>query len=154
MPVTQWIADEVPAAAHAAVEVAGAGRRARVPVAELARGDAVRTALDCTGGCYAVQDWWGVRLDRLLAEQLGTDLPVDGSIDVVSVTGYRRRLPLSDAGGLLLATAAAGRPLGAGHGAPVRLVAPGRRGFWWVKWVARVEVVDAPWWLQPPFPLQ
>jgi DMSO/TMAO reductase YedYZ molybdopterin-dependent catalytic subunit len=36
----------------------------------------------------------------------------------------------------------------------VRLVAPGRRGFWWVKWVTRVEVVDAPWWLQSPFPLQ
>jgi DMSO/TMAO reductase YedYZ molybdopterin-dependent catalytic subunit len=158
MPVTQWIADEVPAAAHAAVEVVGAGRRVRVPVAQLARGDTVRAALDCTGGWYAVQDWSGVRLDRLLAEPLGAALPAGsssgGSIDVVSVTGYRRRLPLSDAGGLLLATAAAGRPLGAGHGAPVRLVAPGRRGFWWVKWVARVEVVDAPWWLQPPFPLQ
>jgi DMSO/TMAO reductase YedYZ molybdopterin-dependent catalytic subunit len=36
----------------------------------------------------------------------------------------------------------------------VRLVAPGRRGFWWVKWVRRIEVVDEPWWLQSPFPLQ
>ncbi|MDT5134639.1 MAG: hypothetical protein QOE41_3950, partial [Mycobacterium sp.] len=35
-----------------------------------------------------------------------------------------------------------------------RIVAPGRRGFWWVKWVASVEVVDEPWWWQPPFPLQ
>ena len=75
-------------------------------------------------------------------------------MDVISVTGFRRRLPLSGAGGLLLATHAAGRPLSPGHGAPVRLVAPGRRGFWWVKWVERVEVVDAPWWVQPPFPLQ
>jgi DMSO/TMAO reductase YedYZ molybdopterin-dependent catalytic subunit len=30
----------------------------------------------------------------------------------------------------------------------VRLVAPGRRGFWWVKWVARLDVVDEPWRLQ------
>jgi DMSO/TMAO reductase YedYZ molybdopterin-dependent catalytic subunit len=63
-------------------------------------------------------------------------------------------LPVRDAGHLLLATSAAGQPLSAGHGAPVRLVAPGRRGFWWVKWVVRLDVVDEPWWLQPPFPLQ
>jgi DMSO/TMAO reductase YedYZ molybdopterin-dependent catalytic subunit len=45
-------------------------------------------------------------------------------------------------------------PLSSGHGAPARLVAPGRRGYWWVKWVARIELRDEPWWLQPPFPLQ
>ncbi|NUR17262.1 MAG: molybdopterin-dependent oxidoreductase, partial [Dermatophilaceae bacterium] len=44
--------------------------------------------------------------------------------------------------------------LSAGHGGPVRLVAPGRRGFWWVKWVDRVGVDDRPSWSQPPFPLQ
>ncbi|WNV77382.1 molybdopterin-dependent oxidoreductase [Geodermatophilus sp. DSM 44513] len=153
MPVTQWFTDTVPSAAAGTVELVGAGRRVRVPVADLDRGDTVRAVLDCTGGWYAAQDWGGVRLDRLLAV-LGPDLPADGSVDVVSVTGFRRRLPLADAGDLLLATSAAGRPLSAGHGAPVRLVAPGRRGFWWVKWVARVEVVDAPWWLQPPFPPQ
>jgi hypothetical protein len=154
MPVTQWISDVVPDSAAAVLVVAAGGRRVRVPVADLDRGDVVRAALDCTGGWYALQDWRGVRLDRLLAGHLGRELPADGSVDVVSVTGFRRRLPLSEAGGLLLATHAAGRPLAPGHGAPVRLVAPGRRGFWWVKWVARVEVVDAPWWLQPPFPLQ
>ena len=153
MPVTQWISDVVPDSPAAVLELVGAGRRVRVPVADLDRGDVVRAALDCTGGWYAVQDWRGVRLDRLLAAVSG-ELPVDGSVDVVSVTGFRRRLPLSEAGGLLLATHVAGRPLSPGHGAPVRLVAPGRRGFWWVKWVARVEVVDAPWWLQSPFPLQ
>ena len=34
-----------------------------------------------------------------------------------------------------------------------RLVAPGRRGFWWVKWVVSVELDPTPWWRQPPFPL-
>ena len=154
MPVIQWISDVVPDSPATVLELVGAGRRVRVPVADLDRGDVVRAALDCTGGWYAVQDWRGIRLDRLLAEHLGRELPADGSVDVVSVTGFRRRLPLSEAGGLLLATHAAGRPLSPGHGAPVRLVTPGRRGFWWVKWVERVEVVDAPWWLQSPFPLQ
>ncbi|WP_436704790.1 molybdopterin-dependent oxidoreductase [Geodermatophilus sp. CPCC 205761] len=153
MPVTQWIGDGVPATEHRVLDLVAGDRRVSVPVADLGDEDAVRAALDCTGGWFAVQEWRGTRLDRLLAEHL-PDLPPEGSVDVVSVTGYRRRLPLRDAGHLVLATSAGGRRLSAGHGAPVRLVAPGRRGFWWVKWVRRVEVVDAPWWVQPPFPLQ
>ena len=153
MPITQWFTDTVPSELDGPLTVVAAGRTTRVDVDDLDRGDEMRAALDCTGGWYAVHDWSGVRLDRLLAD-LGADLPDGGSVDVVSRTGYRRRLPLRDAGTLLLATSAAGQPLSDGHGAPVRLVAPGRRGFWWVKWVERVEVVDAPWWRQPPFPLQ
>ena len=154
MPVTQWIGDTVPEEQAGTLDVVAGNRRIRVPVADLDRGDRVRAVLDCTGGWYAEQDWEGVRLDRLLADVVGDRLPEDGSVDVVSVTGFRRRLPLRDAGVLLLAVSAAGEPLSPGHGAPVRLVAPGRRGFWWVKWVHRVEVVDAPWWVQSPFPLQ
>ena len=151
MPVTQWFTDTVPQDDAGALTLVAGGTETRIAVRELDRGDEVRAALDCTGGWYAVQTWSGVRLDRLLADM---NLPADGSVDVVSRTGYRRRLPLRDARHLLLATSAAGRPLSTGHGAPVRLVAPGRRGFWWVKWVERIEVVDAPWWAQPPFPLQ
>jgi hypothetical protein len=154
MPVTQWFTDTVPDSSPDTLTVMRGARSTRVAISDLARGDRVRAALDCTGGWYAVQDWSGVRLDRLLSEALGDDLPDDGSVDVVSRTGYRRRLPLRDARSLLLATSAAGQPLSDGHGAPVRLIAPGRRGFWWVKWVERVEVVDSPWWAQPPFPLQ
>jgi DMSO/TMAO reductase YedYZ molybdopterin-dependent catalytic subunit len=40
----------------------------------------------------------------------------------------------------LLATHVGGERLSHGHGFPLRLVAPGRRGFQWVKWVERVEV--------------
>jgi DMSO/TMAO reductase YedYZ molybdopterin-dependent catalytic subunit len=53
----------------------------------------------------------------------------------------------------MLATRVAGEQLSAGHGFPLRLVAPGRRGFWWVKWVERVQVDETPWWWQPPFPI-
>ena len=154
MPVTQWFTDTVPEGPATRSPSWTAGSRARIPIGDLDRGDRVRAALDCTGGWYAAQDWAGVRLDRLLGEATGGDLPDGGSVDVISRTGYRRRLPLRDAPPLLLATSAAGQPLSDGHGAPVRLVAPGRRGFWWVKWVERIEVVDAPWWRQPPFPLQ
>jgi DMSO/TMAO reductase YedYZ molybdopterin-dependent catalytic subunit len=111
-------------------------------------GDAVRATLDCTGGWYAEQDWAGIRLDRLLPAD-----PAARSVVVGSSTGYRRRFPLRDAPRLLLATRAGGEPLSAGHGAPARLVAPGRRGFWWVKWVDTVRTDPLPWWWQPPFPL-
>ena len=154
MPVTQWFTDTVPERIGAAITVVVGDRLARIPVRDLDRGDRVRAVLDCTGGWYAAQDWAGVRLGRLLGDVTDREPPEGGSIDVISRTGYRRRLPLRDASSLLVATSAAGQPLSAGHGAPVRLVAPGRRGFWWVKWVARIEVVDAPWWHQPPFPLQ
>ena len=58
--------------------------------------------------------------------------------------GYRWTLPLEEARGALLATRVTGETLGHEHGGPVRLVAPGRRGFQWVKWVTRIEVRTAP----------
>jgi DMSO/TMAO reductase YedYZ molybdopterin-dependent catalytic subunit len=75
------------------------------------------------------------------------------SVRVHSVTGYWIRFPVGDLDRLLLATAVVGAPLSAGHGFPARLVAPGRRGFWWVKWVDRIELEPTPAWWQPPFPL-
>jgi DMSO/TMAO reductase YedYZ molybdopterin-dependent catalytic subunit len=155
IPVTQWLDDRVqvldPAAWRLRVSAGGSTRDWTYP--ELAGfGDRVEAVLDCTGGWYARAAWEGARLDRLLptdAEGAGAG----GSLVVTSATGYRRRLPLADAATLLLATRLAGRPLSAGHGFPARLVAPGRRGFWWVKWVVSVEVDPAPWWRQPPFPL-
>lgn len=146
MPVTQWFTDTVPPPERRVVPLRVDGVAVDLPDAR----DEVEALLDCTGGWYAVQLWGGVRLDRLLGP-----LPPDArSVDVVSVTGYRRRFPVEAARDLLLATTVAGRPLSAGHGGPRRLVAPGRRGFHWVKWVAAVEVVHEPPWLQPPFPLR
>ncbi len=144
VPVTQWMFDPVPRLDPQDLRVRTPG--GPVDLAALPR-RSVRAVLDCTGGWYSEQEWQGVPVSAL-------GLPVAASIEVVSVTGYRRRFPAREASTLLLATHLAGRRLTAGHGAPVRLVAPGRRGFWWVKWVVAVETVDEPWWWQPPFPLQ
>jgi len=152
MPVTQWLGDRVqdvdPAAWRLTVTDASGART--LSLDDLARhADRVRAVLDCTGGWYAEQDWTGVRLDRLIG-----DVGDARSVVVTSATGYARRFPVRDLSRLVLATAVGGAPLTRGHGYPLRLVAAGRRGFWWVKWVTDVRVDAAPWWAQPPFPLQ
>ena len=156
IPVTQWLDDRVqvldPAAWRLRVRTEDATRDWTYE--ELAGfGDRVQAVLDCTGGLYARATWEGVRLDRLLPPGSLERAGRSASLVVTSATGYRRRLPLTDARSLYLATRLDGRPLGAGHGFPARLVAPGRRGFWWVKWVAAIDLDPAPWWRQPPFPL-
>ena len=153
VPVTSWIDDPVPVIDPAAwrIGVTGAGGRRVLSRDDLAAlGTAtVRATLDCTSGWCVTADWTGVPLTRLL----GGVGPEHRSVRVRSLTGYDRWFPLSDLDHLLLATGFDGHPLTAGHGFPARLVAPGRRGFWWVKWVVEVELSRRPWWTQPPFPL-
>ena len=50
---------------------------------------------------------------------------------------------MAEARATLLATQVGHELLTDGHGAPLRLVAPGRRGFQWVKWVTEIEVLTA-----------
>ena len=75
------------------------------------------------------------------------------SVLVSSHTGYSRRFDVADLPQLLLATELDGRDLPSANGGPARLVVPGRRGFWWVKWVSSIEPSDRPGWWQLPFPL-
>jgi DMSO/TMAO reductase YedYZ molybdopterin-dependent catalytic subunit len=112
--------------------------------------DRVTAVIDCTGGWYSEQAWEGVWLSRILPAAAATA----SSLNVRSVTGYSRRFAGGEASRLLLATHVGGSPLEQGNGYPVRLVAPGRRGFEWVKWVATIDAEDLPSWWQPPFPLQ
>jgi hypothetical protein len=152
LPVTQWLFDAVPWVDPAAWRLSvRAGKLVREwTYAELlAFDDRVQATLDCTGGFYSTQDWSGVWLSRLLPVGKG-----DGSLRIKSFTGYERRFALGDTGRLLIATRLGGMPLDAGHGYPVRLVAPDRRGYWWVKWVTAITIDDLPAWWQLPFPIQ
>src|SRR5918996_6061808 len=146
MPVTQWFNDSVPSVDPGGWRLTVAtpeGERTWTLEELSAFADRVRATIDCTGGWYAQQDWEGVWLSRLIGE------PGEArSIHVRSVTGYPRRFPVGDLAELFLATRTGGRPLDPGHGFPARIVAPGRRGFWWVKWVERIELSPVPWWGQ------
>ena len=102
-------------------------------------GDTLEATLDCTGGFYSTQHWHGIHIGRLLDQvALSSDAH---HVSFVSVTSYRWSLPLEEARRALLATHAGEEVLSHEHGFPLRLVAPGRRGFEWVKWITRIEVL-------------
>jgi DMSO/TMAO reductase YedYZ molybdopterin-dependent catalytic subunit len=148
IPATIWLADRVPELDRDAHRVDVAGEP--LGASDLSTGaEDVRARLDCTSGWYADATWTGRRLSDLIPSSV---LASAVSLRVTSVTGYVRLFPPSEADRLWLVVRRNGEPLTAPTGAPVRLVAPGRRGFWWVKWVAAVEVSRTPSWLQPPFP--
>jgi DMSO/TMAO reductase YedYZ molybdopterin-dependent catalytic subunit len=151
MPTTSWIDDVAPEVDPASwrLVVADADGEREFSLQELS-GHRVcwRVTLDCTSGWYADQDWEGVPVAALVA-----NVGAARSVQVHSRTGYGVRFPVGDLERLLLATGVGGAALSVGHGFPARLVVPGRRGFWWVKWVDRIELGSTRWWWQPPFPI-
>lgn len=155
IPVTSWLDDKTPnlEAASWRVTIAQGSSQRRIDLAELTAmaTDEVEADLDCTSGWYTRQIWNGVRLDQMLDRALFDEIGAR-SIGVWSATGYARRFPLDDIERLWLATGVGGEALSAGHGFPARLIAPDRRGFWWVKWVVRIEISPIPWWIQLPYP--
>ena len=110
------------------------------------------STLDCTGGWYSTQTWHGVSVAQLL-NFVGV-MENARSLTFESITGYKRRFSLDQARGYLLATEVAGMRLSHLHGAPVRLVAPDRRGLEWVKWLVRLHVNISGAFYQSPLPLQ
>ncbi len=145
-PATSWVADAPRPISLASwrlrIEGEVATPRALAYEDIVAAGDEVVATLDCTGGFYSTQHWRGVRVGRLLDGV--TLLPGAAWVSFISVTSYRWTLPLDEARMALLATHVSGEQLSHDHGAPLRLVAPNRRGFQWVKWVVGVEVRTLP----------
>jgi len=151
-PVTIWLFDAVPVLDASSWRLAVVGN---VPVplgvslAELTSlpPRSYAAVLDCTGGWWSEQVWSGVSVGDLLARAGVPPTAGETAVEpeareatVVSVTGHRWPFPLDELRGALLATHVGGEELTTGHGYPVRLVIPGRRGFQWVKWVDRIEV--------------
>jgi Oxidoreductase molybdopterin binding domain len=147
LPKVIWLNDRAPADTDAAGwNLVVNGERVEVDaVRSLAR--PVVATLDCTGGWWSEQVWDAVPLSDLITEPFGR------SVRVESITGYGRHFPRGDLADIYLAVGYSGEPLRRGHGAPVRLVVPGRRGPEWIKWVTTIECSDRPSWLQPPLPL-
>jgi DMSO/TMAO reductase YedYZ molybdopterin-dependent catalytic subunit len=140
-PSTSWVADSPRALDARSYRLAVSGlveRPLDLPLADLDAGHELVATLDCTGGFYSTQRWRGIRLGALI-DRAGAQ-PSVGHVRVISHTGYRWSYDLRTARALLLATHVGGEPLSHDHGAPLRLVAPDRRGFEWVKWVTRIEL--------------
>jgi hypothetical protein len=145
-PTSSWVADQ-PRAIDAQAWRLSLGGAVATPhdfsYDELvAAQDEEEATLDCTGGFYSTQRWRGVRIGRLLdLAALHKDARY---VSFISVTSYRWSLPLEEARMALLATHIDEELLSHEHGFPLRLVAPGRRGFEWVKWITRIEVLTEP----------
>jgi DMSO/TMAO reductase YedYZ molybdopterin-dependent catalytic subunit len=144
-PATSWVADSPAELDPRGYRLAVTGlveRPLELALSDLDAGRALVATLDCTGGFYSTQRWSGARLSDLI-ERAGPHASA-AHVRVVSHTGYRWSFDLRTARRLLLATRVGDEPLSHDHGAPVRLVAPDRRGFEWVKWVTRVELHEHP----------
>ena len=154
-PVVSWLNDTPP---HTDVDswrlsVHGLVKRdLSLRYSDLISHDEMTATIDCTGGWYSQQVWQGVPLARLLDQ--AEPLPDARSVKITSATGYYRRFTIAEARRYLLATHVGDGPLSRGHGYPLRLVAPDKRGFEWVKWITHVEIDARPKWLQPPLPIQ
>lgn len=144
MPTVSWIDDKRPTTPRDDWELQIGGIDIDLDdLSPLAR--PLEAVLDCTGGWWSRQAWDVIPVSELLDSGAR-------SFAVRSATGYGRLFPMSDAAEVYVAVGYQGEPLRRGHGAPLRIVAPGRRGPWWVKWVTSIEPSDRPWWLQLPFP--
>jgi hypothetical protein len=102
----------------------------------------ITEAIDCHNGWYSVQDWQGVPLVSLL-EKAGRKENMTG-VRLVSATGLSNTYPAGELDKILLATHVTGRVLEPSHGFPLRAVISGRRGWFWLKWLTRIEVLVSP----------
>ena len=99
----------------------------------------VTATLDCTIGWFTTQEWSGIALKDLL--QLAGQERSPTLVRLQAAEGYFHVYGAGELDEILLATHVGGQPLEHRHGYPVRAVVPSRRGWFWVKWLAEVEVM-------------
>jgi len=96
--------------------------------------------LDCTTGWYSHQRWSGIPLMALLSgAQFSAQVK---AVVFTSTTGYAESFLIDEARSILLATHVGWEPLSHWHGFPLRAVVPSRRGWFWVKWINKIEFLD------------
>jgi len=155
------------------LEIAGAvGRPFSLAMTELARRPqtTLLVTLECAGngrryldppapgepwglGAVGTAEWTGVPLADLLDEaepaaetvEIGVSGADHGTPAAVGrEIGFERSMPLDLARTALVALQMNGQPLPPDHGAPIRLIVPGRYGMASVKWLTRVAALTEP----------
>lgn len=99
----------------------------------------VTATLDCTVGWFTTQEWSGIALDDLL--QLAGHERAPTLVKLQAAEGYFHIYGAGELDDILLATHVGDQPLEHRHGYPLRAVVPSRRGWFWVKWLAKVEAL-------------
>jgi len=102
----------------------------------------VTATLKCVEGPFGRAEWQGVPLVDIL--DMANVTPGAKEVIFHAADGYTSSLTLEDAReeDVLLAYTMNGEVLPRDHGYPLRLVAPDKLGYKWVKWIVRIEVVD------------
>jgi sulfite oxidase len=129
----------------AMVECAGAGRKYLNPAT-------LGTPLG--NGTASMGEWTGVPLASLISRSnpIGDAAEVlvegrdSGTAQPEAVEAcFAKSLPWEKAVApdTIIAWALNGEPLSHLHGSPIRLVVPGWYGVWWVKWISRIEILNA-----------
>jgi len=102
----------------------------------------VTATLKCVEGPSGTAVWKGVPLGQVL-DMVGVQ---EGAEEVVfhASDGYHSSLTMEEAfrDDFLLCYEMNGETLPRGQGYPLKVVAPGKYGYKWVKWIYRIEVVD------------
>jgi sulfane dehydrogenase subunit SoxC len=98
-----------------------------------------------THGMIHNMEYTGVPL-RTLLEEAGYDTAgIWVYVEGADASSNGRSIPMEKAlDDVLVAFKANGEALRKEHGYPVRLIVPGWEGNMWVKWIRRIEVMDAP----------
>jgi hypothetical protein len=97
--------------------------------------------LRCVDGPTGTADWKGVRLSAVL--DMAGVLPNATELVFYAADGYSSSITLdyADNDDVILAYEMNGETLPVDHGRPLRLVAPGKFGYKWVKWITHIEVI-------------